>query len=284
MNGLVCKMAKKVPALLVMLALFAVDSHAEYNRTPDSVIDFKVFKIDQDEFLGKRVDGNLALNDQHGNRFLLKELFGKPTILVLSYFRCDGVCSIVNADMKNMLEEVNRIKIGENYNVVSLSFDKFDNPETTVMFTDKLALSEEMAKDWKFATMANPEEIRKFTDSVGFNYFWSPRDQTFFHPSVYIILSPQGRIARYLFANTIESRDVELALLETGKGLIKPTEVLNLVVSYCFSYNFKEGKYTLNIPLFVAVGSLTLGLTSLAVAVTVFRRKLNKKGNLKEVG
>lgn len=283
-NGLVRSIGNRGLPLILLLGLTAVDSNAEYNRVPESRIDLKVFNIDQEKFLGNKIDGSYKLTDGQGNRFQLKEILGKPVILVLSYFKCDGVCSAVNADLKNMIENVDRMKIGEHYNVLTLSFDKYDNQDSIRMFSKELNLSREMENGWTLAAMENPEDIEKITKSVGFKYFWSPRDRTFFHPNVYMFLSPQGRVARYLFANTIESKDIELALLEAGKELIKPTEVLNLFISYCYSYNYKEGKYTYNIPLFVAIGALTLGVTSFLVAVTVFKRKLKKVGNLKEVG
>ncbi|MFQ5431732.1 MAG: SCO family protein [Nitrospinota bacterium] len=274
--------ASRITIFISAVALFALSGLAEasYNRTPESSIDLDVFKIDEDTFLGTRINGDFMLTDETGSEFRLEDKFGKPLILVLSYFSCDGVCSAVNNDLKELLASVKRMNIGKNYNILTVSFDKYDTAETTKMFKDKLSLPEKTAKAWTFATLKEPENIKKLTDGIGFKYFWSPRDRVFYHPNIYVLVSPEGRVTRYLYASSIEGKDIELALIETGKGQIRPSEVINLVASYCYSYNYKEGRYTYNIPVFVAVGSLTIGVTSLIVSLIAFRRKKNKRGSI----
>jgi len=261
-------------------ALFAFSGLADaaYNRTAESSIDLDVFKIDEDTFLGIKINGDYLLTDNTGSEFRLGDKFGKPLILVLSYFGCDGVCSAVNNDLKELLATVKRMNIGKHYNILTVSFDKYDTPETTGMFKNKLNLPEQTAKAWTFATLKNPEEIKKLTDGIGFKYFWSPRDRVFYHPNIYVLVSPEGRVTRYLYAYSITGKDIELALIETGKGRIRPSEVMNLIASYCYSYNYKEGRYTYNLPVFIAVGSLTIGITSLIVSAIVFKRNKSKRG------
>lgn len=273
--------ASRITAFMAAATLFAFSGLADaaYNKTAESSIDMDVFKIDEDTFLGIKISGDYLMTDETGGEFRLGDKFGKPLILVLSYFGCDGVCSAVNNDLKELLEAVKRMNIGKNYNILTLSFDRYDTPETTEMFKNKLNLPEPTAKAWTFATMKNPEEIKKLTGGIGFKYFWSPRDRVFYHPNLYILVSPEGRVTRYLYAYSITGKDIELALIETGKGQIRPSEIINLITSYCYSYNYKEGRYTFNIPVFIAVGSLTIGITSLIVSAIVFKRNKNKRGS-----
>ncbi len=261
-------------ALLAILAFCAMNAPvaAEYNRVPDSAIDLDIFKIDEKAFLGTRLDENYALMDEKGNRFSIGDVTGKPLIMVLSYYKCDGVCSAVNSDLKEILKKVKSKEIGKDFNVLTISFDKYDNPETLSMFVKELNIPERMRKGWQFSLAKNPDAIRKFTDSLGFKYFWSPRDRTFFHPNVYIVVTPEGRVSRYLYAHTIGPKDIELSLFEADLEHSKPSEVINLLVSYCYSYNYKEGKYSLNIPLFVALGSLSLGVTAFVVSAVVYKK------------
>ena len=267
--------------LAVMLFAFSGYANAAYNRTPESSIDLDVFKIDEDTFLGIKINGDYLLKDEAGSEFRLGDKFGKPLVLVFSYYSCDGVCSAVNNDLKELLASVKRMDIGKQYNVLTVSFDKEDTPETTSMFKSKLNLADETANAWTFATLKNPEDIKKLTSGVGFKYFWSPRDRVFYHPNIYVLVSPEGRAVRYLYGASIVGKDMELALLETGKGQIRPSEVINLIASYCYSYNYKEGKYTYNIPVFIAVGSLTVGITSFLISAMVFRRNKNNKRGIK---
>ena len=138
-----------------------------------------------------------------------------------------------------------------------------------------MALPEDMSRGWTFAMLENAEDIKAFTGSLGFNFFWSPRDRTFFHPGVFIITSPIGRVTRYLYALSNEPQDVDIAIVEARMEKMRatPKELLNLAVSLCYSYNFKEGRYTINYPLFIAVGSLFFGVVLFAVAMVVFHRR-----------
>jgi len=80
-----------------------------------------------------------------------------------------------------------------------------------------------------------------------------------------------------LYSQTVESKDVELAVFDAKQGKFRPNEIINFATSLCYSYNYKEGRYTYNIPLFVAVGSLTFGVTAFSGSVFVFRRRRKER-------
>jgi hypothetical protein len=86
---------------------------------------------------------------------------------------------------------------------------------------------------------------------------------------------------RYLYTQAKEL-DVELALLEAGRGLTrgsKAKDLTDIFLVACFSYNFEEGSYALNYPLFIAVGSLFLGISLLALSLTFFKHNPRRKGH-----
>jgi len=265
-------------ALFALVALFGGSvAHASYGRVAESTMDPGIFRIDEKQHLGNRIDGTIRLVDQDGVQFKLGDLFGKPLVLLLSYYRCDGVCSTVNADFNKALQNAARVKPGADYRILTLSFDKYDTAETLSHFRGDLSLPSQVAREWKHSLAINKGDIGALANSVGFRYFWSPRDRTFFHPNVYIFISPDGRIARYLYASGVGSRDIELAVLETAQGDIRPSQVTDWALSLCYSYNFKEGKYTLNIPLFVGMGSLAIGGVSILISVFVIRKRRTKE-------
>lgn len=257
-----------------LLACVVVWSPAwgQYNRNPESDIDTTIFTIDESKFLGVKVDGDYRLVDEGGGEFALSEMLGKPLILVLSYYTCDGSCSLINRILNDLLEGVGRSTLGEDFRILTLSFDKNETTKSLRLFRKELELPAEMKNGWTFATFKDPVEIKPFTDKIGYKFFWSPRDRTFFHPGVFLFLSAEGRLARVLYALNVESNDVDLAILDARQGRFRPGEVLEYVASLCYSYNYKEGRYTYNIPLFVAVGSLTLGVSVFTSALLVYRR------------
>ncbi|MCK5167193.1 MAG: hypothetical protein KAQ66_07730 [Rhodospirillaceae bacterium] len=241
---------------------------------PVSDIDPAIFQIDETKFLGKKVISDLPLIDASGKEFTLSQKLDKTTVLVLSYFTCDGSCSIINQDLKAQLEDIRDLSPGRDFNIVTLSFDKNDTTESLNTFKTGLKMTEKMEKGWTFGTFKNPDDIKPFTDNIGFKFFWSPQDKAFFHPGAFMFLTPnEGRLARVLYALSTGSKDVKLAVLDAKGGKFRPSEIVDYAVSLCYSYNYKEGRYTYNIPMFVGAGSLTLGVASFAVSVLVFRRR-----------
>jgi protein SCO1/2 len=271
------KVRNLITGFFMCSSLAISTAKAQYNRTPESYIDPIIFQINEQKHLGVKVDKNLALVDETGKHFTLDEKLGKPLILVLSYYTCDGSCSVINADLRDRLLGVTNVKMGEDFNVLTVSFDKQDDLQKLGVFKKHLDDVKALGKGWTFATMKDPEQIKPFADRLGFNYFWSPADRTFFHPGAFLFLSAEGRLIRVLYSQTVDSRDVELAVFDARQGKFRAKEIINFATSLCYSYNYKEGRYTYNIPLFVAVGSLTLGVTAFSGSVFVFRRRRKER-------
>jgi len=267
-----------VSALLVC-ALAAFPAKAQYGgAVPVSDIDPAIFHIDETEFLGTKVRSDIQLIDEQGQEFTLGDKLGKPLILVLSYYTCDGSCSVINQDLNVQLADIEGIMPGKDFNVLTISFDEHDGLESLGVFKQHLKMTENMEGAWSFATFKNKDQIKPFAEAIGFNYFWSPQDRTFFHPGAFMFLTPKGRLARVLYALNAAPQDIKLAVFDAKAGEFKPGEIIDYAISLCYSYNYAEGKYTVSIPLFVGVGALSLGVSSFAVSVLVFRRR--KRGRL----
>ena len=102
------------------------------------------------------------------------------------------------------------------------------------------------------------------------NFFWSKRDRVFIHPNVFIFISPEGIVSRYLYGANLKGFDIEVAIAKAGFGTTarsKFKDMTNLLLVACYSYNFKEGSFVLNYPLFIAVGSL---LSSVSLVIFQF--------------
>ncbi len=263
------------------VALFPEFAQAAYgNVTTESQIDLKIFQIKEKDFLGGKVAGDYMLKDANGNSFRLGDLPDKPLILVLSYYTCDGACSVINHTLANTLKGVDRWKLGKDYNVLTVSFDPHDTPATMHKFQKKMGFAQ-LPQGWFMATMDNRKDIDRLANSIGFKFFWSPRDRIFLHPNVYTVLSPTGQITRYLYAGKVDADDVELAITKAMGGEISPVNIIDFVVAACHSYNYKDGKYKLNIPLFVALGGLVAGMTLIVGGFTITKRKRERLENEK---
>jgi protein SCO1 len=273
-------MSRVFPTVAAMLVLALVLSSGAGTALADygghaivSDIDPRLMFIDQNSVLGSKIDPGTELIDDQGRGFRWEEMLGKPFILVLSYYTCDGSCSVINQDLARLLKGVGAVKPGEDFRVLTVSFDRHDTLKTAAAFREKLALPAKLAGAWRFATFKNENDLKRQTDRVGFKFFWSPQDKAFVHPGAYLVFSPEGRLSRVLYQQDVGSRDVELAILDANLEHAKLTDIRNLVLSLCYSYNYKDGKYKINIPLFVGFGGLLLGVLMVLSPMVFYKMK-----------
>jgi protein SCO1/2 len=270
--------ARSTAALLALAAGLVNAANAEYGRTPDSHVEPALLAIDEAKHLGVPLGADLALLDEDGRRFALGAFLGRPALLLFSYYSCDGACPTVNRRLAEAIAGVQRFRPGADFRVLTLSFDRKDNPEAVRHFVRTLGIDGAARHGWRFALFADGADIKRIAELVGYRYFWSVRDRLFVHPNVLIVLSPEGRVARYLPAANIGPRDVELALIESDWNRVTGSaRMLDLVAGTCFSYSYKEGRYVLNAPLFVAAGSLTLGFAAVILSFALFRRSRKRE-------
>ncbi len=198
------------------------------------------------EKLGETVPLDLTFINEKGERVTLKELMdGKPTMVSLNYFKCTGICTPQLNDMAKMLS---RLDLAENqdYKVITISFAEDEGHELAAAKKKTMlhAIQREFVQDaWHFVIGEN-NSSGIFADKVGFEYqkTVSPAGVVdYVHPATLIMLSPQGKITRYL--NGIEQLpfDVKMALLEAGEGKVGPTIAKSLL--YCFAYDPKAKTY-----------------------------------------
>lgn len=271
-------MGRRVKTLLQMIWTVALlgaaapgIAQAQYFRRPVSNIDPKVMVIDEKAVLGSKIAPSTPLVDANGKEFRWGDKLGKPVILVLSYYTCDGSCSVINSNLAGLLSGMTRVAPGDDFSIVTLSFDRHDNAKTTGGFAKHLALTGPLAENWTFATFKNEADLKSETEKIGFKFFWSPEDRLFLHPGAFLFFGPEGRLIRVLYQQDITGRDVELAVLDAKQDKFRPREIINLALSICYSYSYHDGRYVLSIPLIVGLGSLVVGLLTLFGSIFYFR-------------
>jgi protein SCO1/2 len=245
----------------------------EPNR--DSVPDASVMQIDEPRYLGTRIDRTTVLEDSEGRTFTVAELLGKPVILLLSYYGCDGTCPTMNQELARVLAKVERFRLGRDYRVLTLSFDARDSAGTAAEFLRKTGGAIPV-EGWRHAVLRD-REVKRFAGGVGFNYFWSDAAKAFLHPNVLVFLTPEGRVARYIYGTRLDARAVELALTDADwERIANSAAVFDMLTGACFSYNYAEGRYQWNYSLLAGIGSLLLGLGLLATGIWTYRKRLGR--------
>ncbi len=266
-----------VMAMGIALAGLGRPAYAVGEPTRDSTFDPAIMQIDEPKYLGKPLDRQTRLVDADGKAFSLADVLGKPVILLLSYYGCDGTCPTMNGNLAKVLRDVKRFRIGDDYRVLTVSFDKLDTPKTATDFLGKThPVPEDMRAGWRHAVLEAPERnAEAFAGNIGFRYFWSREDKMFLHPNVVVFLTPEGRVARYIYGTRMDAQTVELALVDADWGRIsQSTAIFDIMTGACYSYNYAEGRYQLNYSLLTGVGSLLFGLALMALGAWSFRRKI----------
>ncbi|WP_457599759.1 SCO family protein [Hydrogenivirga sp.] len=246
-------------AVLLSVGFALAEAVGAGNVIRKDFFDPSLLKIDERQYLGNYI-ANLEVVLEDGKRLKLYDILsGKPTILVFSYYTCEGSCPI-RIDNLNKTIKTSGNLLNRDFNVLVLSFDKKDTLETLKKFKE---LHGPFTSQWIFGLI--PEEnIERFTGSVGFRFFYSERDKTFVHTNVYIFLAPDGRITRYLFGVNPKDRDIRIALAEAEGGRITTNSVVDLALLVCYTYDPSRSAFVINPTIifggvgFAALGSVVL--------------------------
>lgn len=243
----------------------AVHVHPVQTETDES-------KVGLDEKLGAILPLDLVFTDEQGNPVSLAELVNKPTIIAPVYYRCPNVCHFLQGDLARVLPGL-KLKGGEDYQVISVSFDDTEKPELAQRSRDTYyaAMKHQYPdKAWRFLT-GDKETILQLTDAAGYRF--QKVGTEFLHPVVFFVVSPEGKIVRYLHGTHVLPKDLTLALYEAKTGHVGTT--IRKMVQYCFSFDPEQKTYVFNI---LRV-SATAILTTLAIfaAFLVFGGKKGKK-------
>lgn len=266
-----------ISTLAFVGAAHAVSPYGSFAKR--SNIDPSVMQINETKHLGNPLRKDYRLVDSEGVEFILGEMLSKPLILLLSYYSCGGSCPTINRTLLEAIEKIDRFELGKDFTVLTVSFDKHDTAETMSKFVADVGIPESMHSGWRHAVLKDKAtDIEQLTSSVGYGYFWSSADQVFLHPNVLIFLTPEGRVARYLYGDAVDEKEMELALIDADWGRISnSSSVIDMLTGVCYSYNFAEGKYTLNYSLLAGVASLLFGITLVAFSAFIFRKKYTRR-------
>ena len=267
-----------MPRILAALALFAAaQAWAVSAPVVDSTFDTSILRIDEPQHLGRMLDRGTLLTDAAGQEFAVGELLGKPSVLLLSYYGCDGTCPTMNIELAKVLDKVGRFRPGRDYNVVTVSFDARDSEKTLNDFLAKTEGHAPKLEGWRHAVLKSHTDAgstARFAGQMGFRFFWSDGAKAFLHPNVIVFLTPEGRVARYLYGLRLNPQNVELALIDADWGRIaNSTAVFDMLTGACFSFNYAEGRYQWNTPLLAGIGSFVFGLAAMAAGALVYRRR-----------
>jgi protein SCO1/2 len=219
--------------------------------------------IDIEEHLGQRIPLDLQFTNENGQLESIGKYFnqGKPVILILAYYECPMLCTLV---LNGMAVGVNQLDwtLGNEYQILTISINPAETPDLAA--AKKVNLMNTISKKknvngWRFF-VGRQDQITKLANAIGFKYYYDERQKQFAHPAVATILAPDGRISRYLYGVDFKKQDLRLALLEASEGKIGNS--IDRIILYCFHYDPSARGYVL-----FATNVMKLGGLATVIAV-----------------
>lgn len=209
--------------------------------------------------MNRQVPAGLTFRDETGKTVHLADYFGKrPIVLSLVYLNCPYMCTeVLNGELRAL--QGMSLTLGKDYDAISVSFDPKDGPKEAALKSRIYTGMYERPSapgQWHFLT-GDQQSITALTDSVGFHYAYDSPSGQYAHATAMMILTPQGRVARYYYGVQYPARDVRLGLVEASEGKIgTPTDAALL---FCYHYDPETGKYGLVIANVLKIaGALTI--------------------------
>jgi protein SCO1/2 len=245
-----------------------------------------------DEHLDRRIPLDLAFRDHTGRRVTLGELVDgqRPVLLNLVYHSCPTFCSLVLDGTTSALIQ-QPWTVGMELTVLTISIDPRDTPEDAADRRRRVLYRygrDAGAEGWHFLvaeqSMTDDELLRAYganpsaerlAEAVGFRYQWMPRQRQFAHPGVIMLLTPDGRIARYLYGLEYDPDDLRLGLIEASEG--RSISTVERVLLYCYRYDASQQTYVVMAWRIMKVGG---GLTALLIAgllAFLWRREFKRR-------
>jgi protein SCO1/2 len=238
------------------LLLLAIPAFAGFDRIsgpqpgqsvgvlPPGVTPPQLEGVGVDEHLGRAVDLKLQFTDETGYQVPLESFFHKdrPVILDLVYYTCPMLCNLILNGQVDAMKELAWTP-GTNYEVVTISFDPKDSFDLARQKKEiYLGVYGRPAPGWHFLTDYHGN-AKKLAEEIGYHYRYDARQEQFAHTSAIMVLTPEGKLARYLYGIRFRSRDLRFALTEAAEG--RSTATIDRILLWCYHYDPTANAYVL---------------------------------------
>ena len=236
-------------------------------------------EIGFDQNLDQYVPLDVPFRDESGRTVRLADYFGsRPVVLVFAYYDCPMLCTQVINGLSTALNILS-LAPGKDFEIVTVSFNPRDTPATAS--AKKAVYLERYTRDgaaqaWHFLSGDQPS-IDRLTKAAGFRYVWDAETKQFAHPTGVIVLTPDGRLSRYLFGIEYGPRDLRYALVEASAGGVG--NAVDTLLLYCYHYDPMTGRYGFVVMRAVRIAGAATVL-ALASFIIVMVRKEKRAASL----
>ncbi len=282
------------PAALVLatVSLMAAPAAAQMTGTPmggfittpgapSQTLPLALREIGFDQNINDQLPLDASFRDDEGREVTLGSFFGeKPVLLAFVYYTCPMLCTQVLNAITATVSTLS-LDAGRDFDLVLVSIDPRETPsQAAAKKAEYLHRYNRSGSDagWHFLT-GTEAEIRRTTQAAGFRYAWDEQTQQYAHPTGIIVVTPEGRFARYLFGIEYGPRDLKFALVEASQG--KVGTFADQLLLYCYHYDPMTGRYGIYVMRTLRVAAVaTVLLIGTFIVVMVRREKSQQNAAL----
>ncbi|MEQ1664367.1 MAG: SCO family protein, partial [Bdellovibrionales bacterium] len=198
---------------------------------------------------------------------------GRPVIMAMVYYDCPHLC---NYQLNGLIDVVKKMKgtAGIDYDVVAVSMDATETPDLAIKKKQNYmkSLGQPVAEGgWHFL-VGSTENVQSLADQLGFSFKWDDNLKEFAHAAATYILTPDGRLSRYMYGIEFAQQTLRLSLVEASEGKIG--SFVEKIALFCFQFDPTKNKYTLySFNLMRIAGALTVFLIGLFLIPVWLREK-----------
>ena len=225
-------------------------SHAQNNGIPDVALgQVRGINAARDVRWDQKLDGTVdlttAFRDESGKEEPLGSfIHNRPAIVVMPFYKCPGQCTTELNNMTDTLkDEKFKFRVGRDFDIIVVSIDPKEGAALSTAkkkeYLDVLG-QPGAASGWHFLT-GREANIKKLADEIGFRYKYDLKTDQYAHPTGLTVLTPKGKLSRYLLGAVYSPKDMRLALTEAGQGRIGT--VADQFVLACYHYDPQTGTY-----------------------------------------
>lgn len=236
------KAGRPVLGLLALLALLTGNAPARGEQDETTGM---MARVGFDQNLDAQIPLDLPLRDEQGRTVKIGDYLGKkPAILNLVYYRCPMLCNEV---LNTLLRSMNALSfdVGKEFDVITVSIDPKETPGLAARKKASYLARygrPGAEKGWHFLT-GDQASITKLAKVVGFRYEWDAKNNQYAHAAGIMLVTPQGKLSRYIYGLSYPARDLRLGLMDAAMRRIgSPIDQLLLL---CYHYDPRTGRYNL---------------------------------------
>lgn len=189
------------------------------------------------ENVGATVPLDLEFRDSEGEVVRLGDFFevGQPVLLTFNYSNCPLLCSVQLGGLVQALVDMPLVA-GAQFKILTVGLDPKETPakaaETKAGYLDRYG-RDTAERGWTFL-VGDESAVRALADSVGFGYrYYAERDE-YLHPSVFMVLSPSGKVTNYTYGVQFDPGDLVHVLTAAAVG--ESVESAQKFILSCYHY------------------------------------------------